>query len=311
MMNSILYWILYILLYLFSLLPLKVHYFFSDIAAFFLSKVLRYRSDVVDINLARSFPDLKYWEIKKIKKDFYRYMTDVMIETIWSFTSRGDKVASMLNVKNPQVLDKVVAEYGKAIVVMGHKGNWEMIGALSGKKADRYPGHYSEAGFVIAYKGLSSKVMDRLMHRIRSEGYRKFDMPGEIVESSDLFRYMVRNRDRKNIYFMIADQSSPYPKFIADFMHQKTSVFNGPEFIARKMDIPVVYMNSRRTGRGHYDIEYRLLCEKPSESGQGEITSGFMKMLQEDINESRYDWLWSHKRWKKRIPDNDEKLIYL
>ena len=47
-------------LVLLSLLPLKFHYFLADIFAWMIKKMLKYRTDVIYVNLARSFPQLKY-----------------------------------------------------------------------------------------------------------------------------------------------------------------------------------------------------------------------------------------------------------
>ena len=58
----------YCLLYVAGLLPLCVHYFFSGIFAFILRKIVRYRYPVIVTNIARSFPDMKYPEIKALAK---------------------------------------------------------------------------------------------------------------------------------------------------------------------------------------------------------------------------------------------------
>ena len=42
--------------------------------AWFLRSVLRYRSDVVTVNLSRSFPEKTYDELAVIHKRFYRHL---------------------------------------------------------------------------------------------------------------------------------------------------------------------------------------------------------------------------------------------
>ena len=65
-MNKILVKIVRGIMLLLSQLPLKVHYFFGDILSFLAMNVIKYRYDVVMVNLSRSFPDKKYKELKKI-----------------------------------------------------------------------------------------------------------------------------------------------------------------------------------------------------------------------------------------------------
>ena len=71
------------LLYVVSALPLRVHYFFSTITRFFVKNLLRYRYSVITTNIARSFPEMKYEEIKKLTNDYYRHVCDLIFESIW------------------------------------------------------------------------------------------------------------------------------------------------------------------------------------------------------------------------------------
>ena len=76
-MNKILVKIVRGIMLLLSQLPLKVHYFFGDILSFLAMNVIKYRYDVVMVNLSRSFPDKKYKELKKIASDFYRHFGEI------------------------------------------------------------------------------------------------------------------------------------------------------------------------------------------------------------------------------------------
>ena len=58
-MHKFLFWILWGAMYMVSLLPRGVFYFLSDVCAFFLN-LLGYRRSVIDINMARSFPQASY-----------------------------------------------------------------------------------------------------------------------------------------------------------------------------------------------------------------------------------------------------------
>ena len=62
---KIVYYIIYPLWYLFSLLPLRVHYFLSDILFHLLYHLLRYRRRIVHKNLVESFPEKSEEEITK------------------------------------------------------------------------------------------------------------------------------------------------------------------------------------------------------------------------------------------------------
>lgn len=79
-----------------ALQPLKLHYFWGRCIAWLVSGPIHYRRDLVMMNLARSFPEKKYKELKVIMKDFYRHFGDIVAETFW-FAGAHDKK----RLKNP------------------------------------------------------------------------------------------------------------------------------------------------------------------------------------------------------------------
>ena len=66
-----------------SWFPLKFHYFMGDILAWIAKNVIRYRTDVVMVNLSRAFPDRKYKGIRKIYDEYYTHFGEMVAETLW------------------------------------------------------------------------------------------------------------------------------------------------------------------------------------------------------------------------------------
>src|SRR5688500_7231019 len=76
------YYLVYGFLYLFSLLPLRILYFFGDAIYGLVFYILKYRRDVVMSNLLIAFPEKSENERLKISKQFYHNFIDTMIESI-------------------------------------------------------------------------------------------------------------------------------------------------------------------------------------------------------------------------------------
>ena len=76
---------------LLSWLPLKVHYAFSSFLAWLLQKVIHYRVQTVNINIARSFPELNYPQIGEVVNDFYRHLADTIVESVWMLTASTER----------------------------------------------------------------------------------------------------------------------------------------------------------------------------------------------------------------------------
>ncbi|MBD0288923.1 MAG: lipid A biosynthesis acyltransferase, partial [Flavisolibacter sp.] len=76
------YYLVFGWLYLFSLLPLRVLYLFSDLAYFLLYHVIGYRKKVVLQNLTVAFHHKNEKEKEAIAREFYRNLCDTFIESI-------------------------------------------------------------------------------------------------------------------------------------------------------------------------------------------------------------------------------------
>ena len=90
-------------------------------------------------------------------------------------------------------------------------------------------------------------------------------------------------------------------RFTADFLSQKTYMIEGPETIAARIGMPVLYCGLIRHGRRDNEAHFRLITENAAGCPEGYVTSEFARLLETDIRNHKGTWLWSHKRWKKRI----------
>lgn len=81
-------------------------------------------------------------------------------------------------------------------------------------------------------------------------------------------------------------------------MNQDTPVYTGPEKIARKLDMAVVFQKTERKSRGFYESEFILLSDNPTEMEEFEIMRLYFKNLEKSIRKNPQYWLWTHNRWK-------------
>ena len=81
------YYIVYSLLWLLSLLPLRVLHFLSDCIYVLVFYVFGYRKEVVLKNLKQAFPQKSDKELLLFAKKFYHAFIDSLIESIKLFSS--------------------------------------------------------------------------------------------------------------------------------------------------------------------------------------------------------------------------------
>ncbi len=281
------YYILYGLIWLFTLLPNRILYGISSFFGFCLFWIIRYRKRLIIKNLKKSFPDKSNAEILLIAKKFNYHLADTFMESLMVIHMSKKEANQRLKIKNINVLDKFY-ESGKSVIsVFGHYGTWDLFNIL--------PVH---TNFEVAalYKPIHNKAIDKLLMKIRE----KFGVI--TVPSNQALPTILKNKNinKPMIYLFVADQA-PLRRDIrywTTFLNQETPVFIGPEKIAKKTGFPVVFFDVQKVKRGFYEVEIKVITEEPSELPEFEITEKHVRILEERIINKPEYWLWSHNRWK-------------
>ena len=286
-----------------SKLPLKFHYFMGDVLSWTAKNVFRYRADVVWINISRSFPHMKYKELKKVYNDFYRHLGEIVAETIWFGGSSYERLrkAGIVRLTNPEVLDDMFMEAPGMTMLSTHCGNWELLGGLPDYRSSSDEKiHISEKQITVVYKKMSSEVSDEVFKMNRIAPLELVGTECE-VESSNILRYAIKHKDEKRVYIYPTDQA-PYTRTgkyqIGEFMSQPTNAMLGSVGVACKLSHSVMYMKMKRVERGRYEMTLIPICRNASEMKPEEIMRKYYDLLEEEIRETPDNWLWTHKRWK-------------
>ena len=99
------------------------------------------------------------------------------------------------------------------------------------------------------------------------------------------------------------------------FLGQETGVQFGTEKFAQEIGAVVIFGNIHRVKRGYYEVRYKLISSNAKHEPYGYITQAHTKLLEKEIQQKPEHWLWSHKRWKHRRPEqmplNEELTISL
>ena len=277
----------YILILPLSLLPYPLLYLLADIVFLIMYRVIGYRKEVVFANLKNSFPNKSKQEIKIIMSDFYHHLCDIIMESIKGFTISEKQLRKRLIIKNPE-FSNYFADRGQSIIfVGGHYNNWEICAQAFAM--------YSKHKCIGIYKPLSNAFINEKIYTSRS----KYGM--HLISMKQTKKSFEEGNEAKAIVFG-SDQNPANPKraYWMQFLKQDTSVLFGVERYAKEYNWPVVFVSISKVKRGHYEVEYSLITDKPTEQPHGKITEDFTKRLEQDIiNQPQY-WLWSHKRWKHK-----------
>lgn len=267
-------------------------YKLSDISRFLIFDIGQYRKKVVLSNLRNSFPAYDEKTIHGIATKFYRNFTDIIFETIkLKSISREDLLARIdLDVS---ILDHYYEKNQNLVVVAGHLGNWEMLNLFGSVRLSHQ--------MVVVYHELQNDTFENWFKNVRTR------FGTEMVTMKEAISKAMQPRDRPFIFILINDQSPvPEKAFWTKFLNQDTGVFRGVELIARRLNSPVLYMAvlKNEAKRGFYKGYFKLITESPKQAPNNSILQAQIGFLEQDIIQQPENWLWSHKRWKHKKPEN-------
>ena len=182
-LNNIAYWMLAAVWYGLSLLPMWIHYLFSDILFVLVAYVLRYRHRVVLKNLRNAYPDKSEQEIKLLQRGFYRHFCDVLVESVKFATLSRKNIMRRMTYTGGEEVGEILNSGQSIALLLGHYGNWEWATSL----VLWLPPLQREVAFGQIYHPLENSVFDRLMLKVRNR------MGSVSVSTRETLRWIIGN----------------------------------------------------------------------------------------------------------------------
>lgn len=271
-------------------------YLFTDLLYVLLMTVFPYRQKIVEENLRRSFPEYSEKEIQKLKRKFYRHFSDLLAEGVKNLSISKKDLQKRYTVKNPEVMEELYKNSKSVILVSGHFNNWEWL-----ITAQNFLFKHQAMGIGMP---MTSKFWDKKINERRE----RFGM--KVIHSKNFKEEIKKNSNQPVAILTLGDQSpgDSRKSYWMEFLNQTTAVQFGTEQIAHEFNFAVVYFSSRKVKRGYYEMELKLITDTPSTKNWGEITEEQTHLLEKEIRNAPQFWIWSHKRWKREIPADLERL---
>lgn len=228
-LDLIAYGLFYGITWTLAMLPKWLFYGLSDINAFLLCYVLRYRRQTVLGNLQRSFPEKQEAELRRIAWKFYRHLSDLFVESAFLMHASPLRMMKRFECENLEAFDPYFAQARSVAVAASHYCNWEFLTLV-----DCQINHQ----MLSVYKDIKNRRIAHLLKRSRER------MGSVAVEMRSTLRTVV-DFERRNIPILlglIIDQTpSNVYHYWGRFLNQDTVVFRGIEQIAKRFDMPVFF----------------------------------------------------------------------
>ena len=272
-------------------LPLWLLYCFANFIYLVVYYIVGYRRKVVSKNLSEAFPDKTPDELRRIEKDFYRHLCDVIVETIKLLAISDKEMKRRVEVVNPELVMASVENGKSAVLLLGHYGNWEWVQEISR--------HFKPAALFSIYHPLNNSLWDEVYGKIRS----RWNV--DIISQKQSVKTLLDKKNQPWICGFIADARprSTDKDAVVPFLNHDTSFIYGPEVIGRKIDADFFFLDMEKIKRGRYRITFNKIEAKEGDADirltlPYPVSREFWKLFGNRIERDPAFWLWSHKRWK-------------
>jgi len=278
-----------------SRIPLSLLYPWAWFMYFVAFRLLRWRRERAEADVALAFPDKGPDERARVVRDAYRNLADTLVEAFWGFGASASALGKRVAFENPELVDECVAANQSVVLLTAHYGNWEWLSLAAGVRFG--------IPIDIVYQQQRVAWIDAFLREARTR------FGSRLIPREEFIFDLMSRAGQPRAYALIADQTPKHkndPRQWTRFLGRDTAFFKGAGKIARFLDAKVLYVSMRRLRRGYYSVRLSVLAQPPYDIDADEmIVERYARGLERDIRASPADWLWVQNKWKIAKPAED------
>jgi len=188
-------------------------------------------------------------------------------------------------------MDAALAEGRGVIVVTGHFGSWELLGASTA--AQGIP-----VDFIVGEQ--TNSLVDGFINGLRESAGIGIIPKGITVRG--VFKSLRKNR----VAAILSDQDARGAGIFVDFFGIPSSTYPGAAQFAQKTGCPMIFCSIVRRGDETHDARFLpAMHADPGADRDSEVrrlTAAFTKELESAIRKDPDHYFWAHRRWKTKPP---------
>ena len=253
---------------------------------------------IVERNLEIAFGDaLSPDRQREIARESFRNLAKSALEFARLPYITTEELLEVTTFEGGEHLRDALEQKRGVLCYTGHFGNWELMAARA------------------AYEGYPLTVIARNLHnsyvnRRVSETRRKVGM--KVLLYGSAIRDGIRALRNNDLLAILADQDAGADALFVPFLGTLAASVAGPAIIARRTGAPVIPGFDVRGPDGRH----RVIIQPPLELQQTddidadtwENTRRMIASVESMIRQYPEQWLWQHKRWRTRPPDDPASL---
>jgi KDO2-lipid IV(A) lauroyltransferase len=259
---------------------------------------------IADVNLRLAFPEMPRRRRNSIARRSFQNAGMNLLEVSRLGGLTPENISDLADYDKVNGLDnyRAALSRGKGILYLtGHFSSWELL-----------PTAHALHGYPLSFttRPLDNTRLDEYLRRVReSKG-------NTVIYKKDSARRILKELKAGRTVGVLMDQNvSPAEGIFADFFGLPAATSTGVALLALRTGSPVLpgYLTPLRNGR--YTIKFLQPIDMARTGDTTEDmrinTQRLNDVLERIIREQPESWLWGHKRWKNRPPEEPRDIYSL
>lgn len=279
-----------------SVLPETVAVGSGAVLGWLAGSVLGIRRKEVAEHLSFVFPDRSSSWRNRVARASYRHLGREAVTlfrmTRWPLA----KVQERVRIGGFEEIEEEARGERGVVLLTGHLGNWEVAGAALAARG---------IPLDVVGKGMSNRRFEADLFRARERlGMR-------VIEMGDAPKEVLRSLGRGRVTAIVGDQNAHRHGVFIPFFGRLAATARGPALFALRAGAPVfVGFVVREVGLGQrYLVRIERLEYETTGDVERDVSSllrAYHERLEDAIRSAPEQYLWQHKRWKTRPPEEQE-----
>jgi KDO2-lipid IV(A) lauroyltransferase len=244
-------------------------------------------------NLRAAFPELDDTARRRLARGSCQHLGLMAMELCAALARPLQWTLARIEIDGIEALHKAVEGHGRALLLTGHLGNWELLSA-----GHRLTGY----SLAVVARALDSPGLDVLARRLRGK------TGVELIDKRRALRPVLAALRSGRLVGILLDQNAARDEAVfVPFFGILASTSRSMAVLALRTGSPVVpvFIHREPGGRHRVTIEPPLPmpADTDREAAVRELTALCAERVEAAIRRAPEQWLWMHDRWRTRPPE--------
>jgi Kdo2-lipid IVA lauroyltransferase/acyltransferase len=247
-------------------------------------------------HLALAFPEAAQSWRDTLLRACARHLGTLLGEVTWLWSASRKRVLARTSLEGLEHLTGALADGRGALLVTGHCGNWEWMNLA-----------LCAAGvpMTVAAREVYDARLDEVVRRLRGR------FGGEtVLRGEGAGRKLARALHSGRVIGLLIDQDIDAPGVFVEFFGHPAWTPSGAAVLALRSGRPVItgFATRRADGGALVRFDPPLAPDGAGDpaAAAGHLTALLTARIEAQIRSHPAQWVWMHRRWRRRPRENDE-----